>query len=213
MERFSGVKVVQYGRDDYDLDFLKLMVQRVIDEIPGARGLNLLVQFRSRKGFRSKDDPERAGGWHNEVQPKGVHTIVVDKKLILQEQCEILAHEMGHAIQDDTKQIEMKRGGHNWEGEFWPSDTPYNQRPWEIDARRYERYGAEAYRKMEAKGLIPKRTIGERQLEEHFRKRPEDIPSIFGEKWRGIDPELFTKPVSEMTPKEIELVRERIWSK
>lgn len=45
-----------------------------------------------------------------------------------------LCHEMTHVKQMATGLLKSVKGGNLWKGKFYPSKTPYLDRPWEIQA-------------------------------------------------------------------------------
>lgn len=59
---------------------------------------------------------------------------------------EVLAHEVTHITQYETGRLSHTDGGWVWLGEFFDKDTPYRERPWEIEAFQSEYLGHEVLR-------------------------------------------------------------------
>jgi hypothetical protein len=73
-----------------------------------------------------------------------------------------IAHELRHAWQDQSRTLGSSTinddgvKGRLWKGKFIPVDTPYMERPWEVDAfKAGNRYGPALYRDMKAKDELP----------------------------------------------------------
>jgi hypothetical protein len=181
LKRTARVTVVQRTKQyDYELPFLREVVKRILDKIPGASQLKLRVEFRSRvRGEGTKHNY----GLHEHL--KNGTRILINNTVSLSLMCETLAHEIGHAMQHQNGDLPAasldsaeQNGvwGTMWRGEFIPEKTPQNQRPWEKDAKRYERYGAAVYQELKAGGDIPK-TRGEQVEEDFYTRNPEFRPT------------------------------------
>lgn len=61
----------------------------------------------------------------------------------------ILCHEMIHLKQYDKGELKLVKGGAMWKGVFYDKETPYFERPWEIEAnddmRKIEKKVKELY--------------------------------------------------------------------
>ena len=177
-DRTARLVVKQWGRrSEYDLPFLKQVVQGVVDKMPGAGKLNLAVEFRER------GEVSDAMGLTRRGEP-----IKVNKKQLggVEEICRTLAHEICHQLQYARGELwYTERGGVKgalWEGEFWPEDTPYGKRPWEIEAYRVgEHYGALAFAELSQKGLLPLSRKEQWEMKERQRRESENDSPTFGD--------------------------------
>lgn len=59
-------------------------------------------------------------------------------KLLGKSVYEILAHEMVHVRQYITGQLVDLKPGVLWEGKYYPQDFPYEESPWEIEAKELQ---------------------------------------------------------------------------
>ena len=142
---------IDQRRGEYPTKFWRDVTLRLCKTL-GVNPTKLKVLFR--KGVaKLKDSP---GG----ICRHGYH-IELDPDRPLPQQFGTLAHELRHAYQMQTKMLTCERRndagelGRFWEGTFYPEDTPYNDRPWEIDARKHEVVGRRLHEQMERQGEIP----------------------------------------------------------
>lgn len=50
-----------------------------------------------------------------------------------------ICHELIHVKQFIEGRLKVVQGGIEWEGEYYPTSVPYEERPWEIEAESMER--------------------------------------------------------------------------
>lgn len=169
--------VKQWGRGQYELPFLKAVVQRVVDKMPGADQLNLAVEFRERGSVR------HVLGLTHRGEP-----IQMNKKQLggVKGLCNTLAHEICHHLQYARGELwfAMQGGvsGKMWEGEFWPEATPYREQPWEIEAERAgDHYGALAFAELNREGLLPLSRQEQFDVAERQRRERENDSPTFGD--------------------------------
>jgi hypothetical protein len=152
------VKVKQWGRTEYDDDFLEAVIEHIAAKIPDADGLNFLFEFR--KKMSQVCGVKHAEGVHHFDPNRNLHVIALDKCLIdkysLEYMLAAIAHEIGHAVQRANGRLRWGQGRTGiWDGEAYSYDLPWEDRPWEIDAIAYEHYGEEVYQELERQQLIP----------------------------------------------------------
>jgi hypothetical protein len=194
--RASRVVVKQHGRQEWDIGFLKTLVRRIVDAIPGASKLPLVqVEFRERGDINrpahgSKPDGLTYGGAVVQIRkprsqgPLGFRNV-----------CETIAHEIVHLVQhyqglNDSgpkggigamrREVRNNELGTSWNGEYWPKDTAYLKQPWEIEAAKLgDRYGQLVFNQLEQDGLLPTSHTDkfEQELEKH-RERVNDSPTF-----------------------------------
>jgi len=148
--RYLRALRIDQRRGEYPTKFWRDVTLRLCKKMR-VNPKKLKVLFR--KGVsKLKDSP---GG----ICRHGDH-IELDPDRSLPEQFETLAHELRHAYQMQTKMLTCTRNeggeiGRFWEGEWYPDDTPYDSRPWEIDARKFSAVGRRLHDEMERQGEIP----------------------------------------------------------
>jgi predicted SprT family Zn-dependent metalloprotease len=162
--------VKQWGRSQYPTEVLTRLGAAIADAIPGAQQLNIQLEFRKRM------DVPGSEGEHTFSPKRNLHVITLDKRLLdqsnLEYVCEVIAHEIGHAIQHTSGQLQTPRGrnGWLWEGQFVPPDTRWEARPHELDALAYEHYGTHVFNTLAQ--TIPK-SAQQQRLEEMEREHPQ----------------------------------------
>lgn len=143
---------IEQRKGQFPTEFWREVVLRLCKRM-GVNHNHLTVKFRKNLGGRYA-----TYGWGIVTIAKleRVHQDTV-KKIF-----ESLAHELQHAKQEQTGQHQESvknaegESGSMWEGEFYPEDYPYQDQPWEIEARKAgKRYGLPLYREMSSKGEIP----------------------------------------------------------
>jgi len=91
---------------------------------------------------------------------RGGNHVEIDPDWGLPAQFEVLAHELRHAYQHQSGMLKCGRNedgefGNVWKGTWYSDELPWEKRPWEIDAQKYDRVGRKLYDQMKAKGEIP----------------------------------------------------------
>lgn len=141
---------IDQRRGEYPTSFWREVTLRLCKRM-GVKPDKLQVKFR--KGVsKLKDSPLGVC--------RGANLVELDPFWSLPNQFGTLAHELRHAYQHQSGMLRCGKDdagewGDYWKGEFYPEDTPYNDRPWEIDARKHEAVGRKLLDEMKAKGEIP----------------------------------------------------------
>lgn len=69
-----------------------------------------------------------------------IYTIYIDTTLTGDDLIEVLCHEMIHLKQLQSKKLELINNNFKWNGNFIYENTPYDHRPWEVEAYRKQRH-------------------------------------------------------------------------
>ena len=110
------------------------MVKLILTQILGLEDIELVVITNDRaiSKFDSNDlefqavlqaDPE-----------KHKYRLTYHSKAGAANILSILCHEMIHLKQYDKGELKLVKGGAIWKGQFYGKETPYFDRPWEIEA-------------------------------------------------------------------------------
>jgi hypothetical protein len=174
------VAIKQWGRSQYETAFLTTLGNAIARAIPGAQRLNIQIEFRKNLGA-AYGGARGAEGVHRFNPSTNLHVIALDKSLLdradqsnLEYVCEVIAHEIGHAIQRTTGQLQTAPDGRGniWEGQYVPDGVPWQDRPWEIDAMGYERYGTQVFQALA-------HTVPESAHQRRMREMEQQFPQHF----------------------------------
>ena len=153
----AKVTVVQRSKGGYSVELLTDLATRIAQSM-GAASLKLRIEMlRKTRGV---------GAYFNSLN-NGSHLIHIEtlKWQTLKGIAETMAHEITHAMHQEAGRLKTtvvdEVLGDVWDGKFYPKSTPYNSRPWEIEAREAESKGVAIYQQMKAGG-IDLRTEGEK---------------------------------------------------
>jgi len=159
--RTAKVRFIRRRFKDYEPEFWEALVEEILNRMPSPlRRVNLQIELRAGAGGKGKDLGEHFVHGNK-------HIIHVVPGHSMKGTASTIAHELGHALHHV---LGLKRSGKNEAGEFgwfWREQkngpevwydydkTPWNKRPWEQFAMRYEKHGIAAFEHLKSEGLVP----------------------------------------------------------
>jgi len=145
---------------EYSTEFLQSLCTRIAKKVLGTwfSGAKVRIEF-VKKISGVKDHAQGI-----RETKGGIHVIrVVNTYLPIM--AGLIAHELQHVQQHESARIYVGYDHVMWEDKRYDvKKVSHNQRPWEIEAFKAEKYGRDVYQAMEAKGQIPQ-TRSEQVLE------------------------------------------------
>lgn len=121
----SGIMVQMGTNADIMGDIINIIISN-------KKAFKLVFPFIDKVNFRIAN---LFGAFGNYDMDKNTVTIapVARKRIDI---ISTIAHELVHAEQCFTGKLVKVSGGMQWQGKFYANDTPYNARPWEIEAKK-----------------------------------------------------------------------------